>query len=190
VQKPPNRVRIIGGRHRGRVVRFPPEPGLRPTPDRVRETLFNWLGQRLDGRTTLELFAGTGVLSLESLSRGAARAVAIDRNPRLVRALAASAREIGVEGLEVQAADAQGWLARDAGRYDVVFLDPPFDSDPWQWLLPAAAAHLAAGGRIYAEAGSPLEAPAGLTVVRRDKAGHVHYHLLAPTDADGDRGPP
>jgi 16S rRNA (guanine966-N2)-methyltransferase len=169
-------------------VRFPPEPGLRPTPDRVRETLFNWLGQRLDGRRTLELYAGTGVLSLESLSRGAARAVAVERNAKLVGALDASARAIGVEGLEVHAADARAWLARDADRYDVVFLDPPFDLDPWGWLLPAAATHLAAGGRIYAESGAPLDAPPGLTMLRRDRAGQVHYHLLAPTDADGDEG--
>jgi 16S rRNA (guanine966-N2)-methyltransferase len=181
MQKPNNRVRIIGGLHRGRVVRFPAEAGLRPTPDRVRETLFNWLGQRLDGRVTLELYAGTGVLSLESLSRGAARAVAVDRNPTLVRALADTARAIGVDAaLEVHAADAQGWLARDGGRYDVVYLDPPFDLDPWGWLLEAARAHLAPGGFIYAEAGAPLDPPPGLEVVRRDKAGHVHYHLLAP----------
>ena len=190
MQKPSNRVRIIGGRHRGRVIRFPPEPGLRPTPDRVRETLFNWLGQRLDGHSTLELYAGSGVLSLESLSRGATHAVAVDRNAKLVRALDDSARAIGVEGLRAHAADAREWLARDTGRYDVVFLDPPFELDPWGWLLPAAAAHLAPGGRIYAEAGAPLDAPPGLAMLRADKAGHVHYHLLAPTSAAGDRGPP
>ena len=83
----PNRVRIIGGRHRGRVLRFPGVPGLRPTPDRVRETLFNWLGQDLTGRATLEPYAGSGALSLEALSRGAALAVAVDREPALVHAL-------------------------------------------------------------------------------------------------------
>ena len=180
--KPSNRVRIIGGRHRGRIVRFPPEPGLRPTPDRVRETLFNWLGQTLDGRTTLELYAGTGVLSLEALSRGAARAVAIDRNPVLVRALAATALEIGLAALEAHTADAAGWLRRDAARYDVVFLDPPFAEAPWPWLLEDVAARLAPGGLIYAEAGAPLDPPPALAVVRRDKAGHVHYHLLASTE--------
>jgi len=165
VQKPANRVRIIGGRHRGRVVRFPAAPGLRPTPDRVRETLFNWLGQTLDGKATLDLFAGTGVLSLEALSRGAARAVAVDRNPGLVRALEATAQSFGLAGLEAHAADARAWLARDSARYDVIFLDPPFDLDPWPWLLGASEAHLAL--------------PPELAMVRRDKAGHVHYHLLA-----------
>jgi len=190
VQKTSNRVRIIGGRHRGRIVRFPPEPGLRPTPDRVRETLFNWLGQRLDGCATLELYAGTGVLSLESLSRGAARAVAVERNPRLVRALAETAHAIGVDGLAVHTADARSWLARDAGRYDVIYLDPPFDLNPWGWLLEAAASRLAPGGFVYAEAGAPLAAPPGLAVVRSDKAGHVHYHLLAPAVGPPGAGTP
>jgi 16S rRNA (guanine966-N2)-methyltransferase len=163
-------------------VRFPPASGLRPTPDRVRETLFNWLGQTLDGRSTLELYAGTGVLSLEALSRGALRAVAVDRNAALVRALAETGREIGVAGLEAHAASAEGWLARDRGRYDVIFLDPPFAEQPWPWLLGAAAARLAEGGVIYAEAAAPLDPPPGLAMVRRDRAGHVHYHLLALTE--------
>ena len=83
-----NRVRIIGGHFRGRVIRFPAAAGLRPTPDRVRETLFNWLGQDLTGLRTLDLYAGSGALTLEALSRGAEHAVAVDRNPALVRALA------------------------------------------------------------------------------------------------------
>ena len=161
------------------MVRFPAEAGLRPTPDRVRETLFNWLGQDLTGRSTLELYAGTGVLSLEALSRGAERAVAIDRSAALIRALAATARTFGANRLEAHAGDAQAWLARDAGRYDVVFCDPPFATDPWPWLLPACAAHLAQRGLVYAESGHALDPPRGLTVVRADKAGHVHYHLLA-----------
>jgi 16S rRNA (guanine966-N2)-methyltransferase len=178
-----NRVRIIGGQFRGRLVRFPAAPGLRPTPDRVRETLFNWLGQDLEGQTTLEPFAGTGVLSLEALSRGAVRAVAVDRNPALVHALTATARTFGATGLTAHVADARAFLARDGGRYDVIFLDPPFASDAWEWLLDAAAARLAPAGFIYAESGAPLAPAAGLAMVRRDKAGHVHYHLLAHAGA-------
>jgi len=177
-----NRVRIIGGRFRGRIVRFPPGEDLRPTPDRVRETLFNWLGQSLDELSTLEPFAGTGVLSLEALSRGAARAVAIDRDPRRVRALVDTAEAFGAGGLEARTGDARSWLARDPARYDVIFLDPPFASAPWNWLLPAAAARLAPGGMVYAEAGAPLAPAGGLSLVRKDKAGHVHYHLLARAD--------
>ncbi|MGH8143488.1 MAG: 16S rRNA (guanine(966)-N(2))-methyltransferase RsmD [Steroidobacteraceae bacterium] len=173
------RLRIIGGQWRGRKFRFP-AVSVRPTPDRVRETLFNWLGQDLEGQATLDLFAGTGVLSLEALSRGASRAVAIDRNPALVHALAASAQTMGIRGLHAQIADARAWIGRDSDRYDVIFLDPPFASDPWSWLLPAAAMRLAAAGLIYAEAGSALAPGPGLEIVRRDRAGHVHYHLLAP----------
>jgi len=137
-----NRVRIIGGRFRGRVIRFPAAAGLRPTPDRVRETLFNWLGQDLTGQRTLDLYAGSGALTLEALSRGAESAVAIDRNPGLVAALIETARTFGAAGLEAHAADARRHLSGDAGRYDVIFLDPPFASDEWSWLLPACAQRL------------------------------------------------
>src|SRR5438093_9039612 len=103
---PANAIRIIGGQWRGRRLRFPNLPGLRPTPDRVRETLFNWLGQDLAGRRTLDLYAGSGALSLEALSRGATLAVALDRNAALIRALAATAAAFGMAGLETHVADA------------------------------------------------------------------------------------
>ena len=177
-----NRVRIIGGRFRGRVIRFPAAAGLRPTPDRVRETLFNWLGQDLTGQRTLDLYAGSGALTLEALSRGAEHAVAVDRNPDLVRALVETATTIGATGLDVLAADARRHLARDAGAYDVIFLDPPFDSDDWSWLLPACAQRLAGAGYIYAEAGRRLGAAPGLSVWRHAKAGAVHYHLFIRAD--------
>jgi 16S rRNA (guanine(966)-N(2))-methyltransferase RsmD len=175
---PANAVRIIGGQWRGRRLRFPDLPGLRPTPDRVRETLFNWLGQDLTGRRTLDPFAGSGALSLEALSRGATLAVAVDRDPRLVRALATIAAKLGTPALETHCADAQAFLAQDTRAYDVIFLDPPFAEDDWARLLPAAAARLAEGGMLYVEAAAPITAPEGLTVWRRDKAGQVHYHLL------------
>jgi 16S rRNA (guanine(966)-N(2))-methyltransferase RsmD len=161
---PANAIRIIGGQWRGRRLRFPDVPALRPTPDRVRETLFNWLGQDLTGRTTLDPFTGSGALSLEALSRGATLAVAVDRDPQLVRALAAIAGKLGTQALEMHCADAHAFLVRDARAYDVIFLDPPFS--------------LARGGMLYVEAPAPIAAPEGLTVWRRDKAGQVHYHLL------------
>jgi len=174
------RVRIIGGHHGGRIVRFPGTPGLRPSPDRVRETLFNWLGQTLDGRTTLEPFAGSGVLSLEALSRGAERAVAVDRDRHAVSAIEANATTIGMTGLEAHTADAHRYLKRETRTFDVVFLDPPFADDGWTELLAAARARLTPGGVIYAEAGKALDAPADLSLVRHGRAGRVHYHLLAP----------
>ena len=171
-------MRIIGGRCRGRSVRFPATAGLRPTPDRVRETLFNWLGQDLAGRRTLEPYAGSGVLSLEALSRGAAHAVAIDRDGRAIAAIAEHARAFGLTGLDARRGDARAALESDPSCYDVVFLDPPFAEDPWAWLLPLAGARLAEGGAIYAEAAHPLDAPPGLAVVRSARAGQVYYHLL------------
>jgi 16S rRNA (guanine966-N2)-methyltransferase len=173
-----NAVRIIGGRCRGRLVRFPANSALRPTPDRVRETLFNWLGQDLTGRSTLELYAGSGALSLEALSRGAALAVAVDRDLRLVAALRENAGMLGLPGLEPTRADARSFIARETRAFDVIFLDPPFADDPWSWLLPACASRLAAGGLLYAEAGRPLAPPAALEPVRTARAGQVYYHLL------------
>jgi 16S rRNA (guanine966-N2)-methyltransferase len=186
-----NRVRIIGGQLRGRVIRFPATVGLRPTPDRVRETLFNWLGQELHGFWTLDLYAGTGALSLEALSRGAALAVAVDRNPALIRALTATAKTFGATGLESRIAEAGTWLEQETRRFDVIFLDPPFTSDVWSWLLPACAARMQPGGRIYAEAAHSLVAPATLRTLRYDRAGQVHYHLFAlAADNPASQAPP
>lgn len=173
-----NRVRIIAGAWRRRVVRFPAVDGLRPTPDRVRETLFNWLGQELTGLRCLDLYAGTGVLALEALSRGAATAVAVERNRVLVDALRATAQAFGAQALETHCLDARAYLAGERRDFDVIFLDPPFRDDPWGWLLPACAARLAPGGFVYAEAPHRLDPPAPLLPWRSDKAGQVHYHLF------------
>jgi len=174
----PHRIRIIGGRHRGRVIRVPAIADARPTPDRVRETLFNWLGQDLSGRRTLDLFCGTGALSLEALSRGAALAVAVDRNPALIRALTSTAASFGVEGLETHVTDAEGFLAGERRAFDIVFLDPPFGSDPWPWLLPRAVEILSPQGFVYAEAARKLAPPIDAITWRHARAGRVHYHVL------------
>ncbi|HVF64511.1 MAG TPA: 16S rRNA (guanine(966)-N(2))-methyltransferase RsmD [Casimicrobiaceae bacterium] len=175
-----NTVRIIGGRCRGRVIRFPPTHGLRPTPDRVRETLFNWLGQDLSGRTTLELFAGSGALSLESLSRGASLAVAVDADGDAVRALQENVALLGMSRLEAHRADATAFLLRESRRFDVIYLDPPYVVDVWDAMLTRSAELVTVGGFIYAEASRPLEPPAALSVVRAGRAGRVVYHLMAP----------
>jgi 16S rRNA (guanine966-N2)-methyltransferase len=174
-----NRVRIIGGAWRRHVIRFPSAAGVRPTPDRVRETLFNWLGQDLTGKVCLDLYAGSGALALEAASRGAARVVAVDRDRSLLDALRATGAALGATALEAHAADARDFVAAERRRFDVVFLDPPFDDDPWSWLLPACAARLAAGGLLYAEAARSLLPPPGMATWRRDRAGQVHYHLFA-----------
>lgn len=179
----PRRLRIIGGRHRGRPIPVAAVPGLRPTPDRVRETLFNWLGQDLSGASTLDLYAGSGALSLEAQSRGAARSVAVDRDPAAIRALRSAARTFGMADLETHVGDALRHLAAETRRFDVVFLDPPFAEDPWERLFAALPARLAPGARIYAEAARTLDVPAGFALLRHGRAGSVHYHLLAHEDA-------
>jgi len=179
VPRPANRVRIVGGSWRSRTVRFPAVEGLRPTPDRVRETLFNWLGQDLTGWRCLDLYAGTGVLSLEAVSRGAALAVAVERNRVAAEAIAATKAALGADALELHVADARAFVARETRCFDAIFLDPPFDDDPWAWLLPACAERLAAQGYLYAEAARVISPPPQLVTRRSDRAGQVHYHLFA-----------
>jgi 16S rRNA (guanine966-N2)-methyltransferase len=181
--KPANSVRIIGGAWRSRTVRFAAGDDLRPTPDRVRETLFNWLGQDMNGRCCLELYAGTGVLSLEAASRGAALAVAVDRNRAAIDAIASAKALLSAAALELHVADARAFIGRETRRFDVIFLDPPFRSDPWEWLLPACAERLAPGGYLYAEAAHPIQPPSVLAAWRSDRAGQVHYHLFARSAA-------
>lgn len=178
----PHRVRIIGGRHRGRQIAVPAVAGVRPTPDRVRETLFNWLGQDLTGATTLDLYAGTGVLSLEALSRGAGRSVAVDRNPALIRALRNAAEAIGIAAIETHVGEALPYLSAEPRTFDVVFADPPFADDPWDALFALLGPRLALDGRLYAEAGRQLAPPPQFELLRHARAGHVHYHLLARKD--------
>jgi 16S rRNA (guanine966-N2)-methyltransferase len=173
-----NQLRIIGGRWRGRRLGFSSIPGLRPTPDRVRETLFNWLGQDLAGATTLDLFAGSGALTFEALSRGAALGVAVDRHAGIVRSLVATGAALGTTALETHCSDARGFLAREKRQFDVIFLDPPFGTADWDALLPAVAERLATSGMLYVEAPAAINAPRGLELWRGDKAGQVHYHLL------------
>lgn len=156
---------------------------MRPTPDRVRETLFNWLGQDLSGRRCLDLYAGSGALTLEAASRGAALAVAVDRNRVLVDALRATSAALGARVVEANTGDARTFVASERRAYDVIFLDPPFGDDPWPWLMPACAARLSTGGFIYAEAAQALMPPAGFAEWRHDKAGRVHYHLFTRIEA-------
>ena len=173
-----NQLRIIGGRWRGRRLGFSSIPGLRPTPDRVRETLFNWLGQDLAGATTLDLFAGSGALTFEALSRGAALSVAVDHHAGIVRGLIATGGALGTTALETHCSDARVFLACEKREFDVIFLDPPFGTADWDALLPAVAERLATSGMLYVEAPAAIAAPRGLEVWRGDKAGQVHYHLL------------
>ena len=172
-----NRVRIIGGQWRSRLVQFPDAPGLRPTPDRVRETLFNWLGQRLDGLACLDLFAGSGALGFEALSRGARRVVMVERERTTAAALRASALKLQASNLDIVESDALRFLARGAERFDVVFVDPPYGENLVPVVLEQLAPNLEAGARVYAESAQALDLPAGWRTLREDRAGAVRFAL-------------
>ena len=181
-----SRIRICGGKWRSRLVDVIDVGGLRPTPDRVRETLFNWLGQDMSGLVCLDLFAGSGLLGFEAASRGAARVTMIERDGRAYAALRRAADALGGEGLELRRADALEFLAahgkaasaaRDKG-YDLIFLDPPYHQGWLERVEPHLAAIAAEGARVYVEAEQPVPALGDWRCVRRGQAGQVHYHLL------------
>ena len=181
-QRLPNKLRIIAGRWRGVPITFPANPELRPTPDRVRETLFNWLqGVIVDARC-LDLFAGSGALAFEALSRGAREVVCVERDPSVVRHLQDTAKKLRAEGFEAVASGALDFLRGTPRAFDLVFLDPPYASD----VLPAVLERLARGwlasnALVYVEAGADAGLPAlpsGWSVHRTKSAGQVGYHLL------------
>jgi 16S rRNA (guanine966-N2)-methyltransferase len=179
-------LRIIGGRWRGRKLRFPAAAQIRPTPDRVRETLFNWLAAAPQGATCLDLFAGSGALGLEALSRGAAHVTFVEQDASAARELRARLEEWQAVGAQVVRTDALRYLAATARPFDIVFLDPPFDSQ----LLERAATLLESQPWFQPEALIYVECPAraGLPALppswrplRAKRAGEVGYHLLAHT---------
>lgn len=183
-------LRIIGGTWRGRKLRFPPSAAIRPTPDRVRETLFNWLGAATRGTRCLDLFAGSGALGLEALSRGAVHVTFVERDRSAVHALEATLADWGARGAQVERADALGFLAGPARPFDIVFLDPPFDSG----LLATAAvllerdAWLAPQAYVYVECAArepPPALPPGWLPLKAKRAGEVGYHLYARGQARG-----
>ena len=177
-----NTLRIIGGEWRGRRIRFPGTGGIRPTPDRVRETLFNWLMAKVPGSRCLDLFAGSGALGLEALSRGAAHATFVERNRENAASLRDTAALLAPGRYTVFEADALAWLAGLAEPFDIVFLDPPFSAgviaeatrllDSRGWLAADALVYI----EMSAKAGSP-ELPAGWIPHRSGRAGAVGYHL-------------
>jgi 16S rRNA (guanine(966)-N(2))-methyltransferase RsmD len=182
-------IRIIGGQWRRTRLKVIDKPGLRPTPDRVRETLFNWLGQDLSGWRCVDAFAGTGVLGLEAASRGAAHVLMVEQDAVLVRDLQDNATRLKASMVSVQRGDAVSSLGRlPADSVDLVFIDPPFDGPWFEPALKAATRAVPVGGWIYLEA--PVAWPAealgalGLSCERHLKAGAVHAHLLQRTSSE------
>jgi 16S rRNA (guanine966-N2)-methyltransferase len=181
---PPREVRIIGGQWKRSKLPVLNHPGLRPSPDRVRETLFNWLGQDLSGWRCLDAFAGTGALGFEAASRGAASVQLLEREPRLARSLQESVERLkAADTVQVAKADAFSWMARSApGSWELVFLDPPFADQLFEKAVLAAVRLVVPDGFIYLEADRDIEAAAlaeiGLSVTRHSRAGAVHFFLL------------
>jgi 16S rRNA (guanine966-N2)-methyltransferase len=184
-RKNPNRVRIIGGQWRSRVLQFPETPGLRPTGDRVRETLFNWLQFQITGARCLDLFAGSGVLGFEAISRGAAQVTSLETDNKAAAAIRANCHLLGTDKLNLVQTPAPDWLQHaNPARHDIVFLDPPFAAglhescctllDKRGWLAPGALVYIEA-----AQAPSTFTLPATWTLLREKRAGEVYYSLFS-----------
>jgi 16S rRNA (guanine966-N2)-methyltransferase len=178
-----NQLRIIGGTWRSRRLDFPDVEGLRPTPDRVRETLFNWLMPIIHGARCLDLFAGSGALGLEALSRGAAAVVLVDRDPRVIATLRKHLQTLQAEGAALAQQGALDYLQGEPMPFDIVFLDPPFRQGLLQPALELLVSRgwLAPGARIYIEQESeqPMVAlPEGWELLRELKAGQVACRLV------------
>jgi 16S rRNA (guanine966-N2)-methyltransferase len=188
--RPGRTLRIIGGTWRGRKIRFPPVEAIRPTPDRVRETVFNWLQQDVAGARCLDLYAGSGALGIEALSRGAARVVFVEIESAATRRLSQTLEGFGCDRGQVVCSDAARFLAGTPEPFDIVFLDPPFADraladtcralDLRGWLRPGGLAYL----EEPASAGEP-ELPRGWTLLRSKRAGEVGYHLARRDSSAG-----
>lgn len=183
---PRHEVRIIGGQWKRSKLPVADKPGLRPTPDRVRETLFNWLGHDLTGWRCLDAFAGSGALGFEAASRGARQVLLVERDAELVRSLRETQQRLKADTVRVEAADALTFLERSpAAAYELVFIDPPFDANVFDTALASAARVVVEHGLIYLEAdrpfgAEPLAKPSveGLELTRHGRAGAVFFHLF------------
>lgn len=177
-----NKVRIIAGKYRRRLLDVPEAEGLRPTPDRVRETLFNWLGQELHGKNCLDLFAGSGALGFEAASREARRVVLVEKSRGVADVLRKNRQLLGAGEIDIQSQDALLYLKHCRDCFDIVFVDPPYQQALQQQVLAMLPPLLAPGAVVYVETPTPAEF-AGWQVLRAMKAGKVHSWLLQPEPA-------
>jgi 16S rRNA (guanine966-N2)-methyltransferase len=173
-----SRIRITGGAWRSRLIQVTDAPGLRPTPDRVRETLFNWLGQDLTGWRCLDLFAGSGILGFECASRGATEVVLVEKNPKTMTQLRDNAAPFACDRLRLERADALEFAATVDRPFDLVLLDPPYRQGWLDRVAPLLSTLAGPEARIYAEAEHRIEALGGWCTVKQGQAGQVFYHLL------------
>lgn len=161
---------------------FPDVPGLRPTPDRVRQTVFNWLGQDLFGLSCLDLFSGTGVMGFEALSRGANCAVMVEKSKAAYQALLTNKKLLKTELAQLHHLDALQFLAKNQQTFDIVFIDPPYNQDWLPKLLPQLQLHLKPDGVVYVEAEYAIKDEAPWQVLKQGQAGNVFFHLLKLAD--------
>jgi 16S rRNA (guanine966-N2)-methyltransferase len=175
-----NQVRINAGIWRSRLLKFPDVEGLRPTPERVRITVFNWLGQDLSGKTCLDLFAGTGAFGFEALSRNAKNVTMIENSRPAYNALLQNKAMLKAENCQILNQDTLLFLSNNSQKFDVIFCDPPYNKAWLNKLLPILNQHLAENGLLYVEAEFAIESDATWQVKKQDKAGNVYYHLLSP----------
>jgi 16S rRNA (guanine966-N2)-methyltransferase len=179
----PGRLRIVAGKWRSRLLPVVAEVGLRPTPERVRETLFNWLAPNIEGRRCLDLFAGSGALGLEALSRGASSVIFVEKSPAAAKMLGDNIARLDAGGASLRYDDALQFVqSAAAGPFDIVFLDPPFAEDLLEDLcrLLAGSGMLAPGARVYLEQErrqARAELPAGWQIEKENSAGNVRYSL-------------
>lgn len=179
-----SKIRITGGAWRSRLIQVIDAPGLRPTPDRVRETLFNWLGQDLTDWHCLDLFAGSGILGFEAASRGAAAVTLVERDAKAFATLRENAALFASDRLRPQRADALEFIAmaaRQEQRFDLLLLDPPYRQGWLERVTPLLPALAKPGMRIYAEAEQRIEALGEWRTLKQGQAGQVFYHLLERT---------
>ncbi|WP_348943795.1 16S rRNA (guanine(966)-N(2))-methyltransferase RsmD [Chitinibacter sp. FCG-7] len=181
-----NQVRIIGGQYKRRLLKFPDSLALRPTPDRVRETVFNWLGQDLTGQLCLDLFAGSGALGFEAASRNAKKIVMVEMAKPVHAALKANAAMLGAGHVEVILSDAERFLARNSQQFDLVLLDPPFATPLLEKVLPLVVPFLADDARVYIECAEWPDLT-GWEMLREGKAGTVKYALICRASVDDQK---
>jgi 16S rRNA (guanine(966)-N(2))-methyltransferase RsmD len=173
-----SRIRITGGDWRSRLIEVTDAPGLRPTPDRVRETLFNWLGQDLSGWKCLDLFAGSGILGLEAASRGAAHVTLVEQNRRVFSQLQRNAGIFDCPRLRLVCDDALKFVRSEKTAYDLVLMDPPYRQGLLDAIVPYLPSIASAGAYIYAEAEHRIERLGDWQVIRQGQAGKVFFHLM------------
>jgi 16S rRNA (guanine966-N2)-methyltransferase len=173
-----NQIRINAGVWRSRLLKFPDAEGLRPTPERVRQTVFNWLGQDLTGKTCLDLFAGTGAFGFEALSRNAKSVVMIENSTTAFKSLLQNQTLLNAQNCQIHHLDALQFLSQNTQKFDIIFCDPPYNKDWLNKILPLLNQHLAVDCIVYVEAEFEVLSNDAWQVIKQNKAGNVYYHLL------------